>query len=870
MFFLKKRKRRNKKMTINYGTNKSKIITITLSLLLTLSAISVLFSGVNAQTSTKTTYAYIGATPNPVGVNGQALLHVGIPDPIGTAADGWEGLTITVTDPQGNEEILGPLRTDSTGGTGTVYTPTMVGTYTLVTNFPEQEYDGVLFKASSSEPLDLIVTEEQVEYYPGHSLPTEYWGRPIDGQLREWSAIAGDWMTTPDNKFAPNNDGPESAHILWAKPLTMGGLVGGAVGNVGYENGDAYEGFFANSVIIAGRLYYNRYKSNGGSAIEQEVVCVDIHTGEEIWSKILGNNERLAFGQNFYWNSYNYQGTFPFLWTTVGSTWNAYDAFTGRWVYNMTDVPSGSNLYDSNGAIYRYQVNLKDGWMMLWNTSRVVSDEGSFGRAYLGQTFNVSADDYTTRPRNSGYEWNVSIPLGLPGSVKATFLEDRIIGADLTNTEVTIWGISVKPGEEGTLLFNNTWSAPADWTTGNISFWGMMNRGWVAASAEDKVAVLNTKETRQLYGVSLETGDLIWGPTPSMYYLNMWDDQLSARVIAYGKLYVGGVSGIVYCYDVNTGDLLWTYEAEDPYTEYLFSNNWWIGTQFITDGKIYVGHGEHSGNQPLPRGAPFICLNATTGDVIWRTDGLFRQTDWGGFAMISDSTIIAMDTYDQRIYAIGKGPSATTVTAPDVGVSLGNSVMIRGTVTDISPGTKDSILTMRFPNGIPVVADEDMGNWMLYVYKQFELPDVTGVEVKLEVLDPNGNFYEIGTVTSDASGMFKLFWEPEVPGEYTIIATFKGTESYWGSYAETAIGVTEAASPAIPIEPEQTPDTQQPDTETPDTEQLDTQTPDTETPDTETPTAEAPLISTELAIIAAVAVACVIGVAAYLALRKRK
>jgi hypothetical protein len=63
--------------------------------------------------------------------------------------------------------------------------------------------------------------------------------------------------------------------------------------------------------------------------------------------------------------------------------------------------------------------------------------------------------------------------------------------------------------------------------------------------------------------------------------------------------------------------------------------------------------------------------------------------------------------------------------------------------------------------------------------------------VKLETLDPNNNFYEIGTVTSDASGMFKLMWQPPVPGEYTIIATFEGSASYYRSYAETAMGVTE-------------------------------------------------------------------------------
>jgi hypothetical protein len=252
----------------------------------------------------------------------------------------------------------------------------------------------------------------------------------------------------------------------------------------------------------------------------------------------------------------------------------------------------------------------------------------------------------------------------------------------------------------------------------------------------------------------------------------------------------------VYCYNVTTGDLLWTYEARDPYTESSFSNNWWLGIAFITDGKIYAVHGEHSSNQPLPLGAPFICLNATTGELIWRADGLFRSTGSGGMPIIGDSVIAALDTYDNRLYGVAKGPSATTVTAsPKISVH-GDSVLVEGMVTDISPGTDDIALKKRFPNGVPAVADESMSDWMLYVYKQFARPaDVTGVEVVVEVLDPNNNFYEVGRATSDSDGFFKLAFEPPVPGEYTIIASFTGSKAYYGSHAKTAINVEDAPQP---------------------------------------------------------------------------
>jgi hypothetical protein len=91
---------------------------------------------------------------------------------------------------------------------------------------------------------------------------------------------------------------------------------------------------------------------------------------------------------------------------------------------------------------------------------------------------------------------------------------------------------------------------------------------------------------------------------------------------------------------------------------------------------------------------------------------------------------------------------------------------------------------------------------MEYVYQQQPRPaNVTGVEVVLSVLDPNNNVYEVGRATSDASGFYSVPFTPEVPGKYTIIASFAGSQSYYGSYAETAINVEEAPAATPPPTP---------------------------------------------------------------------
>jgi hypothetical protein len=164
-----------------------------------------------------------------------------------------------------------------------------------------------------------------------------------------------------------------------------------------------------------------------------------------------------------------------------------------------------------------------------------------------------------------------------------------------------------------------------------------------------------------------------------------------------------------------------------------------------------------------------------------------------------------MDTYDQRVYAIGKGPTALVASAPDVSVEFGKTVVIKGSISDISPGTTAADIAMRFPNGVPAVSDASQSQYMLYVYKQFTCPtDATGVPLTISVLDANGNFRTIGTTTSDTNGKFSFNWKPDVPGAYTVYVTFLGSAAYYGSTAQDAFFVEEepAATTAPTAAPE--------------------------------------------------------------------
>jgi hypothetical protein len=119
---------------------------------------------------------------------------------------------------------------------------------------------------------------------------------------------------------------------------------------------------------------------------------------------------------------------------------------------------------------------------------------------------------------------------------------------------------------------------------------------------------------------------------------------------------------------------------------------------------------------------------------------------------------------------------------------------------DVSAGTKQDEQAADFPNGVPVASDASMKDWMGYVYQQQPLPtNFTGVPVQISVLDSNNNHYVIGTAYTTISGTYSLTYTPKVvTGNYTVIATFAGTNSYWPSFAMSSFAVTNAAAAVTP------------------------------------------------------------------------
>jgi hypothetical protein len=210
---------------------------------------------------------------------------------------------------------------------------------------------------------------------------------------------------------------------------------------------------------------------------------------------------------------------------------------------------------------------------------------------------------------------------------------------------------------------------------------------------------------------------------------------------------------------------------------------------------VYAAVSNSHGDQ-LFRGAQLYGINATNGQEVWSVDGFFLA----GLAS-ADGELVGVNAYDNQLYALGMGPSKTTVTAPDSGVTTATSITITGTVTDLSAGSQQQAVAANFPNGLPCVSDASESQFMDAVYEQQPMPtNVTGVPVTIDVVDPNGNYVHLGTATTDASGFYSFAVNTSQlgagPGKYTVIATFPGSNSYYASYSETAFTVAPLSTAA--------------------------------------------------------------------------
>ena len=372
----------------------------------------------NAQTSGQmASYAYLIVEPNPVGVGQTTYIAMMVDVPLPSSSEANDirrhDYQLIITAPDGTTETKTWARiADTTGVQSTSFTPTMVGTYNFTFTYPDQKYTWTTAQGGSAAYANVTFlgcqcnsnpnssTRPSISQHADSPLPTEYWTRPIYGEDSNWYTIGSHWLGSGSSNCASSNylgtfqqggmnlwqqggTGPDSSHIVWTTPFEDGGVVGGintGITGATFYSGGSYEGRFQNALIVNGRLYYKAPLSDQVSVAATGAgayICRDLRTGEILWTN---DNINPTFGELYCYESPNQHGVIPngYLWqavTPTGSTnqtWIAWDSLTGKWLFNLTDVPStGTVAYTNQGEIVKYILNYnttaKSGWLALWN-----------------------------------------------------------------------------------------------------------------------------------------------------------------------------------------------------------------------------------------------------------------------------------------------------------------------------------------------------------------------------------------------------------------------------------------------------------------------------------------------------------------------
>ena len=836
------------------------------------------------------TFAYISAVPSPIGVGQAALVTFRVDQPLAgaTIRSGLaNGTTVTITKPDGTTETKGPFQMDATSSGWFAYTPSAVGTYYFQMHFPQQQYwingttnqDFYTYKADDSVKIPLVVQQNPVPGYDrSPPLPTGYWTRPINAENKGWWQVADDWLMRGYDLtarsfaglpvFAPYTSAPDSAHVLWAKSIIPGGIVGGARGDTTYYSGISYEQFF-DPMILNGVVFYSEHGLTSGTTIGTRFI--DLYTGKD-YPLMYMNNTNIAFAMTMNYDSGNEHGVIPYLVVTSGSDWLFYEPLPDMQrepvlrftLTNMTGL-TGTNFFGPNGEILSLRIagNATHRYMTLFNSTRAViglnygagldvwSPSGTINAS---RALNASPGGVATADRaaaeaasNSpfmGIEWNVTLPDvdGVSQSVRLiNYQEGSVLatGTDSLTFPYTYSDVGydlkqIKKDASG----NYPDSIPQLFAANRTTIHDIHDR--VSTNMLDGTYVRYDEGEEVYYAYNIQTGQLKWKSQPLN---NAWAMFTRTYELAYGKMITSGFDGIVRCWDLTTGTILWEFNKGSAGFENAYGTYPEYAGLTIADRTVYTTADEHSSDGVLWRGAQLWAIDIDTGQLKWQVNGMYRHP------AIADGVLIALNTYDGQVYAFGKGPSATTVSAPQTAVTKGSSVMITGTVTDQTPASK----------GTPAISDASMGPWMEYLYMTKTIPgDAKGVDVLLTAVDPNGNTQEIGTATTDLSGHFGISWVPPVEGDYQITATFTGSNSYGGSFSVTYLVVDPAPSASPTAAPTPTP------TATPTATPTPTASP-SPAPNPETGP------STDMYIIAAAAVVVIVVVAAAAVfLRKRK
>ena len=750
--------------------------------------------------------AYLSISPNPIGVGQTVLVNIWMT--VAPAAERQlQHYTVTFTKPDGTTDKVENLKSYEADGTSWFeYMVDQVGTWQVVFSFPGQFFpagrylNGVpttnvsgtsyaydmYYEPATSPTTNLTVQSEQVMswYSP---LPTDYWTRPISLNNREWNVIAGNYpwdkmrlagsMNGAPSYLGPYITASKTAHVLWSRQDTFPtGIIGAEAGNYGNTgSGDTP------TMIFEGRCYDTQTVRWYNGSMLSCAICYDLRTGEIYY---MNPTAAPFYGMTPTWIEYS-KGTSASV--EGGGDTNTFTAslklISGNFMYVIN--PS-TGAITSNVSLGGLTATLRYGdWALMFQTNNTAlfAANSTTGSAIIKwSTLGTSQDAISRIISNvTNAEFRSLATGGVDPEAGTNVVQTRFTIGNVGGGRLT--GYSLNTGK---MLWNNSYADSP------------FNPGTNCADNGKYFCVFENGVVR---GIDALTGKTLWETKTDYPWGEFWTYYVASgpvdnRFPDAGVFIADSYAG-TYAFNWSTGAIVWRSSHLAPPFETPYSINGTAGTStypgtgrpIIVDGMVYIQASEHTPTAPYTRGFGTYCINASTGELKWMLDEpMILGAAADGYSTMADS-------YNGYMYVLGKGKTATTVSAPGTGVQLGQSVTITGTVTDLSPAQP----------GAACVSESSMGAYMSYLHLQSQLQNmlhpesITGVPVSIDAIDPNGNFVHIADVTNDLSSVFSTAWKPDQVGKYIITATFAGSPSYGISFAETAITVDPAPVTATPL-----------------------------------------------------------------------
>ena len=662
--------------------------------------------------------AYISVSPPVIGQGQQLLVNVWTTPP--SAANRFlQGITVTLTKPDGTTDVIGPLHSYVADGTCWFnYYPDQIGNWSAVFSFPGQyypagvyyngnyngsvvngaatyfttagtTYPSMYYNPATSQVVNFTVQQDFVASWYSALPGNTYWTRPISMNNREWSTISGNypwtnWYAGAQMNGAPRYMGPyitgsQTAHILWYQQQATNfpsGLIGGETGNYGNKASPTMP-----SVIFEGRCYATQTVQWYNGSFLSCAICYDQQTGK-IYYEIP--------------TATPFNGTTPtFIDYSQGTTGEVLDSGDTNTYTSYLCALSGNCLLTINPATGAINSNVT---IPAGPTTGSYLTGGTYHNGYVMAVENMGSGNYrlvnwTTYPptsTNAAARVTSNITLYWPswnGATNVTSLGGQIdwsTGIMVSQTRFTegnldggaIAGYSMITGQRN---FNVT--------TGDIS---PFNPGTDVADSGRYYCVM---ENMQVMAFDEHTGAVVW-TTQTEY---PWGDFWGYSMASDGQTFIAiGYSG-VYAFNETTGAIEWIYKPlagaafETPYVQDGVSLNPGTGSPEIANGICYVESNEHTPSAPYTRGWCTYAINMTDGTLIYRLDEPMVA------GPMSDGYTMYQDSYDGIMYVAGRGPSTTTVSAPNIAITAGTGAVISGTVLDQSaaqpntPCVSDSI-----------------------------------------------------------------------------------------------------------------------------------------------------------------------------------